>query len=109
MTDGRHPHALFDPDDLDDFDWDFTNQWYHAVLALLSMGPAYLLCFIMSPLLLGLTILGILYWTGRGTYWVLRRIKGAFLIALGIILRTLRASVHLVQRFLHSMRRMGGI
>jgi hypothetical protein len=74
MADGHHHHALFDPDDLDDFDFDFVNQWWHAVLAILGMGPAYLLLFVMSPIILGLITLGLGYWTGRGTYLIVRRL-----------------------------------
>jgi len=99
MTDGRHPHALFDPDDIpDEFDWDFVNQWYHAVFAILSMGPAYLLLFIVSPIMFPLIILGLCYWTGWGTYRIVRRLGLATLHMLGAVLHALRDLMRLAQR-----------
>jgi hypothetical protein len=98
MTDDHHHHALFDPDDLDDFDFDFVNQWWHAVIAILSMGPAYLLFFVMSPLILGLFAVGLGYWTGWGTYRAARRLGLVTLQALRLVLEALRGLIRLVQR-----------
>jgi hypothetical protein len=98
MAHDHHPYPLFDPDDLDDFDFMFVNQWWHAVLAILSMGPAYLLLFAIGPIILGLGIIGLGYWTGRETYRILRWLSLAMLQALGIILHALRDVLRLVQR-----------
>jgi hypothetical protein len=76
----------------------YVERWWHFVLAILSMGPAYLLLFFMSPLILGLFAVGFGYWTGWGTYRAVRWLWRVMLQALRIALQALRGLIRRVQR-----------
>jgi hypothetical protein len=94
-----HPHEpIFDPDNLDDFDWDFVNTWWHALLAVLSMIPAYFIFFAASPIMFPLIGLGLGYLAGRWTFRHLRR-QGLWIVQLvvGVLLGALRALMRLAR------------
>jgi pyrroline-5-carboxylate reductase len=77
IADGRHPDALFDPEDLD---FIYVERWWHFVLAILSMGPAYLLLFVLSP------------------YRAVRWLGLAMLQALRVVFQALRGLIRIAQR-----------
>jgi hypothetical protein len=70
MTDERQPLALFDVDDLDNYE----ERFVYFVVAVLIMGPAYVLLFFLMPLIMGLVILHIMIWVVGWANGIRRRV-----------------------------------
>ena len=73
MGDGHDDLALFDTDDLP-LDFGYEDQLWHVIVAIAMMGPAYILLFILSPLIVGLCVAYVTIWVVRLTHEILRRL-----------------------------------
>lgn len=72
MVDDRQPLAIFDPDDLVEYEDRFID--YMAAFAV--MGPAYTLLFFLMPLIVGLLIVHVNIWIARRVQGMVRRVVG---------------------------------
>lgn len=72
MVDDRQPLALFDPDDLVEYE----DRFIDYVVAFGVMGPAYALLFFLMPLIVVLLIVHVNIWMARRVQGMVQRVIG---------------------------------